>query len=60
MESEGSLLFIKGLPLVPILSQMNPVHTPKPYFPKTYLFFGSRVVSHDADEQNLLMNYWCP
>jgi len=35
MESEGSLPW-EGRPLVPILSQMHPVHTLPHYFPKIH------------------------
>jgi hypothetical protein len=36
MESETSLQCSYDLPLVPNLSQMNPVHTLPSYFPKIY------------------------
>jgi hypothetical protein len=37
METEGSLPCNESPPPVPILSQMNPIHIPKPYFPKIHL-----------------------
>jgi hypothetical protein len=36
METEVDCRVHKGLPLIPILSQMNPVHTFPPYFPKIH------------------------
>jgi len=33
----------KSLSLVPILSQMNPVHTLTPYFPKSILMLSSHL-----------------
>jgi hypothetical protein len=43
MELEGSLLCLQQPTLVPILSQMHPIHTLPPYFPKIYSSISSHI-----------------
>jgi hypothetical protein len=44
MEPEGTLPYFKRQSLIPILSQINPVHTLRPYFFKIFVNIMLRVI----------------
>jgi hypothetical protein len=45
MEPRGYLLYSQEPDIGPVLSQMNPIHTLQPYFPKIHFNIG-KVKSH--------------
>jgi hypothetical protein len=65
MELEGSLLCSEDPPPVAILSQMNPIHTSKSYFPKIHFNIILPSTPRSSDwlfptrfSMQMLTRYW--